>query len=62
MFYLNDNYDIREVCEGTGANNSYQWYNDRGRTTGDTHGQAGMLWCATALTEIANDAVAKTAK
>ena len=62
MFYLNDNYDIREVCVGTGANNSYQWYNDRGRTTGDTHGQAGMLWCATALTEIANDAVAKTAK
>ena len=62
MFYLNTNYDIREVCVGTGASDSYQWYNDRGRTTGDTHGQAGMLWCATALTEIANDAVGKTAE
>ena len=57
MFYLDNNYDIREVCVGTGTGTSLAYYRDRGRTTGDTHGQAGMLWCTTALTEIANDSI-----
>lgn len=56
MFYLNPNYDIREVCEGTGTGSTEQHYRDRKRYTGDTHGQAGMLWCTAALTEIANEA------
>lgn len=54
MSYLNPNYDIREVCEGTGTGTSEQYYRDRKRYTGDTHGQAAMLWCACGLTEIAN--------
>lgn len=50
--YLRPNYDIREVCEGTGAQNSKSWYENRKRLVGDTHGQAGMLWCAFALTDL----------
>ena len=49
LTYLEPNYDIREVCEGTGARNDYQYYLDRRRWIGDLHGQAAMLWCAYAL-------------
>lgn len=47
--YLDDNSDIREVCEGTNKKNDRQYYLDRKRVTGDLHGQAPVLWCATAL-------------
>jgi len=47
--YLEPNGDLRNVCEGTGKKNDYQYYLDRKRLTGDLHGQAPMLWCAWAL-------------
>jgi unsaturated rhamnogalacturonyl hydrolase len=47
--YLEPNGDIREVCQGTNKKNDRQYYLDRQRITGDMHGQAPMLWCATAL-------------
>lgn len=47
--YLNENADIREVCEGTNKKNDRQYYLDRKRNVGDLHGQAPVLWCATAL-------------
>lgn len=47
--YLTADYDLTEVCEGTGTQNSYNWYKDRRRWVGDMHGQAGMLWSAYAL-------------
>lgn len=47
--YLNENGEIRDVCEGTGAKNDRQYYLDRKRVTGDFHGQAPVLWCASAL-------------
>ena len=47
--YIDDNADIHEVCEGTNKRNSLQYYLDRGRKVGDMHGQAPILWCATAL-------------
>ncbi|MFD1819512.1 Rhamnogalacturonyl hydrolase YesR [Pseudarcicella hirudinis] len=47
--YLDNNSDIREVCEGTNKKNDHQYYLDRKRITGDMHGQAPVLWCATAL-------------
>lgn len=47
--YLDENADIREVCEGTNKRNSYQYYLDRKRRVGDMHGQAPLLWSATAL-------------
>jgi unsaturated rhamnogalacturonyl hydrolase len=47
--YIDDNNDIHEVCEGTNKKNDRQYYLDRKRNTGDLHGQAPVLWCATAL-------------
>jgi unsaturated rhamnogalacturonyl hydrolase len=47
--YLNENGDIREVCEGTNKKNDYQYYIDRKRNVGDLHGQAPLLWSATAF-------------
>jgi rhamnogalacturonyl hydrolase YesR len=49
LTYLNSDYDLRNVCEGTGERNDYQYYLDRKRLTGDLHGQAALLWCAYAL-------------
>lgn len=53
--YLDDNYDLREVCAGTGTGSTVGHYESRERTTGDTHGQAGMLWCTYALTQLRNE-------
>ncbi len=47
--YLDPNGDVREVCVGTGKQNSLQYYLDRPRITGNLHGQAPVLWCASAL-------------
>lgn len=47
--YIEANGDIRDVCEGTNKKNDYQYYIDRPRRTGDNHGQAPLLWTATAL-------------
>ena len=49
LTYLNDDDNLREVCEGTNAKNNYQYYLDRKRNTGDLHGQAPLLWCSNAL-------------
>lgn len=47
--YINENADIREVCEGTNKLNDLQYYLDRKRNVGDLHGQAPLLWSATAF-------------
>jgi unsaturated rhamnogalacturonyl hydrolase len=47
--YINENNDITDVCEGTNKKNDRQYYLDRKRNIGDLHGQAPLLWCATAL-------------
>ena len=47
--YLDADANLREVCAGTGTKNDRQHYLDRPRVTGDFHGQAPMLWCASAL-------------
>ncbi|MFH0991099.1 MAG: glycoside hydrolase family 88 protein [bacterium] len=47
--YINESGDIREVCEGTNKKNDLQYYLDRKRNVGDFHGQAPVLWCASAL-------------
>jgi unsaturated rhamnogalacturonyl hydrolase len=46
---LDANGDIRNVCEGTGRKNDLNYYLQRARNTGDLHGQAPVLWCASAL-------------
>lgn len=48
---LDANGDIRNVCEGTGRKNDLDYYLQRKRNTGDLHGQAPVLWCASALLE-----------
>ena len=47
--YIDENSDVREICEGTNKKNDRQYYLDRKRITGDLHGQAPVLWCAMAL-------------
>ena len=47
--YIDQNSDITSVCEGTGKKNDRQYYLDRKRRTGDFHGQAPVLWAASAL-------------
>jgi rhamnogalacturonyl hydrolase YesR len=47
--YIDENNDVREVCEGTNKKNDKQYYFDRKRNVGDLHGQAPILWCASAL-------------
>ncbi len=47
--YLEPNGDIHNVCEGTGKRNDLNYYLTRARNTGDLHGQAPILWAASAL-------------
>jgi unsaturated rhamnogalacturonyl hydrolase len=53
--YVDQNYDLTQVCEGTnkfeGTDKSVgiQYYLDRRRQTGNLHGQAPILWAASAL-------------
>jgi len=47
--YLNADADVREVCIGTNKKSDRQYYLDRPRKVGDMHGQAPILWCASAL-------------
>jgi len=47
--YIEPNGDIRNVCEGTNKKNDLQYYLDRQRITGDLHGEAPLLWSASAL-------------
>lgn len=47
--YIDQNNDITSVCEGTGKKNDLDYYYMRGRRTGDFHGQAPVLWAASAL-------------
>ena len=46
---LDSDGDLRNVCEGTGRKNDLDYYLNRARNTGDLHGQAPILWCASAL-------------
>jgi rhamnogalacturonyl hydrolase YesR len=47
--YINQDDDQTEVCEGTDIENNRAHYMNRKRIVGDLHGQAPILWCATAL-------------
>lgn len=47
--HLDENANLRDVCVGTNKAKDRQFYLDRPRATGDLHGQAPMLWTATAL-------------
>ena len=47
--YLDKDANVGSVCEGTPKGSTVQYYLDRARRTGDLHGQAPILWTASAL-------------
>jgi len=47
--YINADGNISNVCAGTPKGDTVQYYLDRPRNTGDLHGQAPILWTASAL-------------
>jgi rhamnogalacturonyl hydrolase YesR len=47
--YIDQNNDLTQVCEGTGKKADFDYYLARKRRTGDFHGQAPVLWTASAL-------------
>ena len=47
--YIDQNNDVTSVGEGTNKQNDLQYYLQRRRKTGDFHGQAPILWAASAL-------------
>ncbi len=47
--YINKDGDVTEVCQGTNKKDDRQYYLDREKIIGDFHGQAPVLWTATAL-------------
>jgi len=47
--YIDQNANVTNVCVGTGKKNDLEYYLLRPRNTGDFHGQAPVLWSATAL-------------
>ena len=47
--YIDQNNDTTSVCAGTNKLNSLEYYLARPRRTGDFHGQAPILWAASAL-------------
>ena len=47
--YLDKDANVREVCIGTGKGRDVGYYLDRPRHVGDLHGQAPILWTASAL-------------
>jgi unsaturated rhamnogalacturonyl hydrolase len=60
--YIDQNADVTSVCEGTGKKNDLEYYLRRQRRTGDFHGQAPVLWCASALVRQAAPAAAMPAE
>ena len=46
---IDENGDIKNVCEGTNIGDNKEHYRKRRALTGDLHGQAPVLWCAYAL-------------
>jgi rhamnogalacturonyl hydrolase YesR len=47
--HINKDDELIDVCEGTNIKNDRTHYLQRKRIVGDLHGQAPLLWCATAL-------------
>jgi unsaturated rhamnogalacturonyl hydrolase len=47
--HIDERGNVREVCAGTAKGFSQKYYLDRPRNTGDLHGQAPILWSASAL-------------
>ena len=53
--YVNEKGETENVCIGTNAKNSKKHYLTRPTKTGNFHGQAAVLWSATALLRLNNE-------
>lgn len=49
VHYIDAKGDVSNVCEGTNKKNDLNYYLTRARNTGDLHGEAPILWSASAL-------------
>jgi unsaturated rhamnogalacturonyl hydrolase len=49
VHYIDADGDLSNVCEGTNKKNDLNYYLTRARNTGDLHGEAPILWSASAL-------------
>lgn len=49
VHHLDKQYQLTDVCVGTGQNNDLNYYLERPRGTGDFHGHGALIWCADAL-------------
>jgi unsaturated rhamnogalacturonyl hydrolase len=47
--YIDADGNVGNVCAGTNKGTTVQYYLDRPRNVGDLHGQAPVLWTASAL-------------
>jgi rhamnogalacturonyl hydrolase YesR len=47
--YVDEQGRVHEICTGTGASSDVQYYFDRPREIGNPHGQAAVIWAATAI-------------
>lgn len=47
--YVNEKGEVRNVCIGTNAKSNKKHYLNRPKTDGNFHGQAAVLWAATAM-------------
>jgi len=52
--YVNENGETENVCIGTNAKDSKDHYLNRPTKTGNFHGQAAVLWSATAILRLSN--------
>lgn len=52
--YVNEKGAVKDVCVGTNAKNKKKHYLTRPRHTGNFHGQAAVLWAATAMARLQN--------
>jgi unsaturated rhamnogalacturonyl hydrolase len=50
--FVDQQSEVTSVCEGTDKKNSLEYYLLRRRRTGDWHGQAAILWAATAMMKL----------
>jgi unsaturated rhamnogalacturonyl hydrolase len=54
--YVDEQGRVHEVCTGTWKGSTAQYYFDRPREIGNHHGQAAVIWAATAMLQLQPDA------
>jgi rhamnogalacturonyl hydrolase YesR len=50
--YVNGKGEVENVCVGTNAKDNKKHYLTRPKSTGNFHGQAAVLWAATAMVRL----------